>query len=175
MHKIKLIATLLIPVLCIFTLLYAVFTAGGTIEFALIDLDRWFSSRWVDANATAPLSQRLIYTAIWLTPIAFGLFAVWSAIRVMILIRQGILFDDRTSRHIRLAGIGTSASGFADFLANLATPTIMSWTNPGGAEPLRWYFDSEAGGLIVCGGAFYLIGWILTEAKRLADENESFV
>ena len=76
---------------------------------------------------------------------------------------------------MRLAGIGTALSGLTDVVANLFTPQVMSLSNPGGVLPFEWYFDSEPAGLVVCGGGFYLIGWIMTEARRLADENEGFI
>jgi hypothetical protein len=175
MQKIERTATVLIPVLLVFAVLYTVFTAGGTLDFALLDPEKWFSSRWVEPDAPAPLWQRLLYVFVWWLPVAFGLFAVYAALRTVLMIRKGILFDERISWRLRQVGIGTSASGLADFVGNLVSPTLLSLSNPGGPEPISWYFDSEPAGLIVCGGGFYLIGWILAEARRLADENEGFI
>lgn len=175
MQKIERTATALIPVLLIFALLYSFFTAGGTLDFALLDSEKWFTSQWVAPDAPAPQWQRLTYTFVWLLPVGFGLFAVYAALQTVLLVRNGILFDNRISRRLRQVGVGTSASGFADFCGNLLSPTLLSLTNPGGPEPVQWYFDSEPAGLIVCGGGFYLIGWIIAEACRLADENEGFV
>lgn len=175
MQKIQRTATAMIPILLVFAALYVVFTAGEDVKFAFLDRDLWYNSRWVDPASPAPNWQRAVYLAIWLFPVALGLFAVYCALRLVLLIRQGILFDARVSRLLRLAGLGTSGSGLADMIANLITPQVMSWTNPDGPVPFHWFFDSEAAGLIVCGGGFYLIGWILTEARRLADENEGFV
>ncbi len=175
MKKIQGTAAFLIPVLLVFALLYVVFTAGSTLSFALLDSDKWFESPWVDPSAPAPVWQRSVYAVVWLLPVIFGLFAVYAALRAVILIRAGILFDNRVSLRLRQAGLGTSGSGLTDFLATLMSPPLLSWTNPDGPAPIRWYFDSEPAGLIVCGGGFYLIGWIMAEAQRLADENEGFV
>ncbi len=175
MQKIRGTASALIPVLLIFVTLYVYFIGGDTLWFAFLDQNQWYHSGWVHPDAPVPFLQRLIYFIVWITPVAFGVFAVYAALRAMALIRKGILFDERVSLRLRQAGIGTSGSGLADFLANLVTPMMLSWTNPDGPEPIRWYFDSEPAGLIVCGGGFYLIGWILAEARRLADENESFI
>lgn len=175
MQKIKHTATLLIPVLVVFAVLYVVFTAGGTLRFGLFDRDAWFDSHWVAAGAPITLGQRLVYLTVWLLPVAFGLYAVYGALRLSLIVRRGVLFDLRISRYWRQIGLGTSASGLTDFIANLVSPKILSWANPGGAEPFRWYFDSEPAGLIVCGGGFYLVGWMMAEAIRLAEENESFV
>lgn len=175
MKKIQITATALVPVLLVFAVLYVFFTAGSTLEFAFLDREKWYSTGWVAADAPVPDWQRFLYLVVWLTPVATGLVAVLAALRAVLLIRSGILFHERVSRQLRWAGLGTSGSGLTDFLATLFSPTLLSLTNPGGAEPLTWYFDSEPAGLIVCGGGFYLIGWILSEARRLADENEGFI
>lgn len=175
MQKINRTATLLIPVLVIFAVLHVIYTAGSDLNFAFLERDIWYESRWVHPDAPAPNWQRALYLFVWLLPVAFGLFAVYCAIRLVLLIRKGILFDAQVSKLLRYVGIGTSGSGFADFIGNLFNPQIMSLTNRKGPVPFHWYFDSEPAGLIVCGGGFYLIGWILAEARRLADENEGFI
>lgn len=175
MKKIQWTATALIPVLVVFAGLYVVFTAGGDVHFSFVDRELWYESDWVDPDAPVPDWQRALFLLMWLLPVCLGLFAVYSALRIVLLVRRGVLFDARVSRLLRYAGLGTSGSGLADFLANLYTPQVMSLTNPDGPVPFSWYFDSEPAGLIVCGGGFYLIGWILAEARRLADENEGFI
>ncbi|NQX75177.1 MAG: DUF2975 domain-containing protein [Epibacterium sp.] len=175
MRNVHRTATALVPVLLVFAFLYTVFTAGGTLDFALMNPEKWSSSRWVDPDAPSPLWQRLLYISVWWLPVAFGLFAVYAALRTVLMIRNGILFDERVCWRLRQVGIGTTASGFTDLVANLVSPTLLSWNNPSGPEAINWYFDSEPAGLIVCGGGFYLIGWILAEARRLADENDGFV
>jgi hypothetical protein len=175
MQKIKRSTTALIPLLIGFAVLYIYFTAGGTLNFAFLDPDRWYDSGWVDPDAPVPFWQRALYFLVWILPVAFGVYAVICALRMIRLVRRGVLFDAQVSSLLRRAGIGTSGSGLTDFVANLLTPSMLSLTNPGGVEPVRWYFDSEPAGLIVCGGGFYLIGWILAEARRLADENEGFI
>lgn len=175
MYKINRAATILVPILLIFAVLYVVFTAGSTLNFAFLDPERWYESRWVDPDAPAPFWQRGIYFFIWILPVACGLFAVFMALKIVLQLRRGVLFDRNIGKWLRYTGVGTSGSGLADFVANLLTPSILSMSNAQGPEPIRWYFDSEPAGLIVCGAGFYLIGWILVEAKRLSDENKGFI
>lgn len=175
MKKIQMTASLLIPVLVVFAVLYVVFTAGDDLHFAFLDRARWYDSPWVHPQSSGSNWQRGLYLLVWLTPVVLGLFAVYSALQLVFLIRRRILFDTRISKLLRLVGIGTAGSGLADFAGNLITPQIMSLTNPEGPVAFRWYFDSEPAGLVVCGLGFYLIGWIMAEARRIADENEGFV
>jgi NADH:ubiquinone oxidoreductase subunit 5 (subunit L)/multisubunit Na+/H+ antiporter MnhA subunit len=171
-------ATLLLPVLVLFAVLYVVHVAGDTIRFAFLDPDRWHQSEPVHPDAPAPWTLRMVYTFVSLLPVAFGLFAIHAALRMVVLIRGGVLFDDRISRRLRQVGIGTGGSGGADFAANLVSPTILSWANPAkpaGPDRVTWYFDSEPAGLIVCGFGFCMIGWIVSEARKLSDDNEGFI
>lgn len=175
MIKIKTTANLLIPVLLIFAGLYVYFTAIEDVRFAFETRSDWYTSPWVHPTSPAPNWQRGLYVLLWMLPIAFGLFAVGQGLFCLRQVRQGVLFDALVARSIRLIGLGTVGSGLADFFGNLITPQVMSLTNPDGMVPFRWYFDSEPAGLILCGGGFYLIGWILAEARKLADENEGFI
>lgn len=175
MHKIHRTTSLLIPGLIVFAAMYVWFVAGDTLGFALLDKDRWYHSGWVHPDAPVPFAQRLSYFLLWILPVAFGLWAIFAGLRLLILMRRGILFDASVSRELRHVGVGTAASGLFDFIANLIDPTVLSWTNPAGPEPLTWYFDSEPVGLIFCGGGFYLIGWVIAQARAIADENEGFI
>lgn len=175
MQKIQITATLLVPILIVFAVLYVIFTVGGDLQFTFLNRDLWYESDWVDWESPAPNWQRATFLIMWLIPVGLGLLAVYFALRLVLRIRRGILFDAEVGRLLRLVGLGTSGSGLTDFMATLVTPQVLSWTNPDGPVPFEWYFDSEPAGLVVCGGGYYLIGWILAEARRLADENEGFI
>lgn len=175
MTRITSTASTLLPVMGVFLVLYVSLTAGGTLDYALLSPERWLQSPWVEPGAEIATATRIVYAAVWLLPVAAGVVAVLSAVELLSLVRRGVLFDQRIARRFRIAGIGCAASGALDLLANLVTPTILSWHNPSGAFAPSFYFNSEAAGLILCGGGFYLTGWIMAEAIRLKDENEGFV
>ena len=175
MYKIEQTAKLLIPALLVFAAFYLFFVGGGTFTFAFLDNEAWYRTGWVADDAVLTFPQKLLYFAVWISPVIFGLWSVYAAIKMLLLMRTGVLFDARIGRLLRHVGLGTSLSGLTDFCANLVDVSILTLANPNGAEGLRWYFDSEPAGLIMCGGGFYLIGWVLVEARRLADENEGFV
>lgn len=175
MHKIQRTATLLIPILAIFAVLYTTFVLGERLAFTFADDGVWTAQAETASDAKISAIQRSFYLALWSGPILFTLLAVIFALKVLLLIRAGILFDDRIARFLRFMGVGVSGSGIADTLANLFEAKALSWTNPDGPLPIEWYFDSEPAGIILCGGGFYLIGWIMAEAGRVKDEVESFI
>lgn len=175
MDRIRSTAAALLPVMGVFVVLYVSITAMGTLDYALLSPERWLQSRWVEPGAEIATATRIVYAVVWLMPVAAGLVAVLSAIGLLTLVREGVIFDHRIARRFRIAGIACAASGALDLLANLFTPLILSWHNPSGALPPSFYFNSEAAGLILCGGVFYLTGWIMAEAIRLKAENEGFI
>jgi hypothetical protein len=142
MHRIKRTAAILQPMLAIFTVFYIWKTAGGTLDYALLSPDRWQNDYWAHANARIALSTRLVYLAVWLTPIAFGLLAVGTATSLMGLVKNGVLFDRRIAARFRLIGFATAASGAADLVANFFDPMIISWHNPDGALPPTFFLNS---------------------------------
>jgi hypothetical protein len=175
MDRIKRTATILQPMLAIFTLFYIWKTAGSTLDYALLSPERWQNDYWAHADAQIALATRLVYLAVWLTPIAFGLLAVGTSAAMLGLVKTGVLFDTRIAARFRLIGLGTAASGAADLVANYFDPMMISWHNPDGALPPTFYFNSESAGLILCGGGFYLVGWIMAEAIAIARDNEGFI
>jgi hypothetical protein len=175
MTRVRTTATALLPVMGLFLVLYILFTAMGTLDYALLSPDLWLQSPWVEPGAEIATATRFVCAVVWLLPVAAGVLAVLSAIELLSLVRKGVLFDHRIARRFRIAGIACAASGALDLVANLFTPVILSWHNPSGPFGPSFYFNSEAAGLILCGGGFYLTGWIMAEAIRLKDENEGFI
>ena len=94
---------------------------------------------------------------------------------MMGLVQRGVLFDTRIANRFRLIGFATAASGAADLVANFFNPMIISWHNPDGPLHPTFFFNSESAGLILCGGGFYLVGWIMGEAIAIARDNEGFI
>lgn len=175
MERIRSTAAALLPLMGVFVVLYVAITAMGTLDYALLSPERWMQSPWVEPGAEIATATRIVYAVTWLLPVAAGLVAVLSAIALLALVRKGVIFDHRIARGFRIAGTACAASGALDLVANLMTPLILSWHNPSGPFGPGFYFNSEAAGLVLCGGGFYLTGWIMAEAIRLKDENEGFI
>lgn len=175
LHRVTTTANILLPVLAVFAAFYVFVTAWETVNFALLQPHWWLQDEWVDPDAQIATTTRVVYLLMWLLPIALGLFGVAAAVRLLLLVRKGVLFDARVSRGLRLVGFGVGGSGLSDMIADLFTPLVLTWHNATETMAPRFYFDSESAGLIICGGGFYLVGWIMSEAIKLADENEGFI
>jgi len=175
MQRIQYMATALLPVMGVFCLFYIFVTGHDALDQALWSPDRWYESRYADPAAQITAFTRSVAAVLWVLPVIAGLAAVFMAIYVLNLVRQGVLFDERIARGFRFAGLATALSGGLGLLMVCLAPMIFSWHNPSGPLAPRFYFHSDTAGLIVCGAMFWLVGWIMREAIRIANDNEGFV
>ncbi len=175
MERIRNTAATLQPMLVIFALFYLWKTAGGTVDFALLSPELWLNDDRVETGADIAMGTRITYLALWLAPIIFGFLALGIAASLLGLVQQDILFDARIARRFRWVGLAVAASGAADLFANFVTPCVLSWHNSSGVLPPSFYFNSESAGLLLCGGGFYLVGWIMAEAISIAHDNQGFI
>ncbi len=104
-----------------------------------------------------------------------ALAALWVARRLFLGYARGEIFTAAAARRLGaigcllLAGVGTGA--VARTLAVLA----LTWENPPGQRQLALSFSSHDFGLAVLALLLMVVGWVLGEAARLADENRQFV
>lgn len=175
MDKIKRLCT--IALITVVPVMVYSFVSGMSWAFneAILQPERWLSDGWVDPNATIAPTTRGIFLLLWIMAPLFGLFSYGWAIRALLVMRAGHLFDLRTARSIFQVGFWLSMSALAQIVGACLSPMIKSWHNPQGPLPLRFWYSSEVFALVFCGLGFILLGKILQEAIRIARENEEFV
>jgi hypothetical protein len=175
MENVKLTAKVLQPLFAIFAVLYLWFTVSGTLNFALLSPEYWAKNSLVHPDAQIALTTRLTYLVTRLLHVPIGLLAIIMAIGIMRLVQSGLLFDARIANRFRWAGFAVALSSALAWLTGSCIITFITWHNPQGPTPPELYFSIEAAALILCGGGFYLVGWIMGEAITLAHDNEGFV
>lgn len=175
MQRIKTLAGLLMGPALLFGLIYPATELWGTWRYALFEPELWRWNRWFEPGADIATGTRLVYGALWSLPPLFGGLAMAMALGCLQLMRQGILFDARLAARLKAAGACTALSSATNMVMMGLTPTIISWHNPSGVLPPALHYNSETVGLIFCGAGFWLVGWVLAEAIRIARENEQFI
>lgn len=175
MARIQTLARLLLLPTALFGLLYPLHGIWGTWRYAVGQPELWLRNRWFEAGAEIAMATRLGYALLWSIPAVCGGLAMAMGFACLWLIRRGVLFDPRIARRIRWMGAFVALSATTQTAMMALTPTIISWHNPSGPLAPIWRYDSETIGLMFCGAAFWLIGWILAEAIRIADENAGFI
>jgi hypothetical protein len=142
---------------------------------SFLDPQRWLNSSWVEYGAEIAPLTRAVYFSVWFPALLAGIFALLAAGRVAWLFRSGAVFDDRVARGIMWLGLFTIASSAIHIFAACVSPMIVSWHNPSGPLPMRWWYSSSHLSLIFCGLAFLLMGAVMREAIKMARENEEFI
>ena len=175
MQRIQTLAGLLMGPALLFGLLYPATELWGTWRYALFEPGLWNWNRWFEPGAEIATATRLVYGLLWSLPPLFGGLAMAMAFGCLWLMRQGILFDTRLAFRMRALGGFVVLSSVTHQAMMSLTPTIISWHNPSGALPPVLHYNSETLGLIFCGAGFWLVGWVLAEAIRIARENEQFI
>lgn len=126
------------------------------------------------AGALTPLAYWGSFAAAWL-PLSLALATLWLGWRLFRGYAQGEIFTRPAAR--RLGGIGRLllATVAAGVVARTLSVLALTWENPPGQRQLAVSLSSTDFGLAVLGLLLTVVGWVLAEAARLADENRLFV
>lgn len=135
----------------------------------------WHEDIWVHPEAVISLTTRWFFFGVWLPVVLFGLWCLFSGGRLLWLLQKGVVFDARVAQLLMSLGSGLIANALCTMLAGSLSPMIRSWHNPEGALPLRFWYTTELGGLILCGLAFLMVAAIMRESIRISRENEGFI
>lgn len=137
--------------------------------------DRIFQTGVVEDVTLITTTQRVIYFAILQLSSVFGLLAVYNALRWCYFGLVGVYIAHAPLGAIRNVGFWTILSIASSVLAPVVIRPLLSWNNPSGLIGPVLYFHSTELFLGLCGFAFLIIGWVLSQALKLKEENEAFV
>jgi hypothetical protein len=175
MTKIRNMSTMAMILIAPFLIYYPYKAFEWQLNMSFLDPERWLNSGWVEAGAEIAPFTRVVYFLVWSPAVLAGILSLLTAGRVAWFFRNGVLFDDRVAQAIMWVGRFTIASSGIHILAACVSPLIVSWHNPSGPLPLRFWFSSAHCSIIFCGMAFLLLGAVMREAIKMARENEEFV
>lgn len=176
MRRIRKLSTIAMIALLPMTIYYLYDGLSWNLELSFLDPYRWVrNDRWVDPSAEIAMRTRIVFFIIWLIPTVAGTISYLFAFSMLILLRRGVVFDQRIAGRLTWMGALTSFSGFSAVFAGSVSPMIRSWHNADGPLPLRLWLDTGNIGFGFCGLAFIFLGLVMREAIRIARENEEFV
>ncbi len=89
--------------------------------------------------------------------------------------RQGEILTAICALHIKGIGQGLVAGAALGVIANSLQIVILTWANPPGQRVLAIGIETDTIGFLLSGALMILIGRVMAEAARVADENRSFV
>lgn len=107
-----------------------------------------------------------------------GVAAIWTLLAARRLFRRfaaGEVLTPAVAGGLGRVGAGLLAIAALGLVARPLQTVLASLGNPPGSRVLALSIESPDLGLLLSGGLMTVIGWILAEAARIADENRRFV
>ena len=157
---------------------------GALSEIALAWV--WLSPSWITKYVAphAGVDPALVHVdwtvqaagfAVSMVPLGVLLYALHQAYGLFDSYRRGELFPDSAPRRLRRIGLAMLALAVLRPISAAALSAVLTFANPPGQKLLVIGFSVEDYMIAVFGGLLMAIGHVMTEARRLADDNSQIV
>ncbi len=108
-------------------------------------------------------------------PVSLLVYAMWRISRLFACYERGRIFAPAAARHIRAAGAALAANGGLSVPVHTLAVLLLTHDNAPGKRMLTIEVSSTSYATLLFGGLLIVIGWVMHEAARVADENRQFV
>jgi len=160
-------------------------TAGliGCVGFgaAILAVPAWFDTMVMLANrevtvvaGITPIKRDLL-RVLYCLPLAVTLCGLWNVRMLFGCYARGEVFSPAPAAFIRNLGLVMLASVGVSLLMPIAGSLLLTYDNPAGSRQLSIGVSSDTYMLVLLGGLFLVIGWVMREAARISEENSRFV
>lgn len=141
--------------------------------FDATHLRETYASLTIPAHITLPVWSALYATAV--VSIALVTLALWNMRALLSLYAIGDVLGAGAALRIRRIGHCLLALAVWSVLSHTLDVAALTWNNPPGTRSLSVAFSNSDLFLFLAAGLMSVIGWAMSEAARVADENRSFV
>ncbi len=108
-------------------------------------------------------------------PMGLLVYAMWRISRLFACYERGRIFAPVAAGHIRAAGTALAGSGGLSIPINTLAVLLMTYDNAPGKRMLEISISSTNYATLLFGCLLIVIGWVMHEAARVADENRQFI
>ncbi|MGL4319925.1 MAG: DUF2975 domain-containing protein [Paracoccaceae bacterium] len=149
--------------------------AGGLL--ALLNHPEWAEGLFAGLPAVTAFSAPKVglAAAMGLLALIPALYALLHMRRLFRLYLAGQVLTAPAARHIRQIGLALVTIGCTGPLIPTLQTLIMTADNPAGQRMLQISLSSDNLGFLLAGGLLTVVGWAMTEAARVAEDNQGFV
>lgn len=119
-------------------------------------------------------ARGLTRMAILLPGIA-GLGVLFTLYRLMTHYASGDIFGRHSARLLRNLGTWSLSMGLLQVISASLSVTALTMGNPPGRRLISISFSFENYTVLILSGLILVVGWVMVEAARLAQENQEFV
>lgn len=121
------------------------------------------------------LGQRLLATALAVLPVlplSWGLLRLAAALEAF---RQGRPFGFVAATGMRDFAVGVLVCTLFKLVSGVLMSVVLSWNAPAGQKQLAISVSSDMLLMLLVSAVLTLVGWALTEAAAIAEENAQFI
>jgi len=125
--------------------------------------------------AQAPLGFRTVALVCALASTGFSVWALWSLRRLFLLYAGREVFSHHALRMLNYVAVALFASVVVGFVMQAPITLLLSWNLGAGHRAISLGLNNHDIGALFLSGTVLVIARVMAEARRMADENESFV
>ena len=122
-----------------------------------------------------PFYLRATSFAIALVPLGIYTFVLVQTRALFRGYAQGEIFTFAAAKRLRTIGCALVLGVPAGVVAGMLVSVVLTAANPAGQRQLSISFGSAEFSALVFGGLLLVIGWVMAEAARLAEENRQYI
>ena len=126
-------------------------------------------------NANVPLSFRLAALACEAAPTAFVIWALWSLRQLFLRYAAGDVFSNGALRLLHHVAVAIFAQVIVAFIAQGPVTFLLTYPLGHGHRSISLSLGSDDVFSLFMAGVVLVIARVMAVARRMADENESFV
>ncbi|MBL0088647.1 MAG: DUF2975 domain-containing protein [Ideonella sp.] len=174
------------PGLLVLTKIVRILTVLGAAALCVVPAAFWLTRDWVLArggiisgigNHPMALDERamLLGALSSLPGVALGLYALWQLWCLFGEYSEGLVFGQAAQKHLRRFAWGILLMALATPFLRAAMGVALTLGNPPGQRLLALGFGWDDYVSILTGAVLLAVATVMTEAVRLAEENDGFV
>ncbi len=126
-------------------------------------------------NAGVPLTFRLAALAFQAAPTAFVMWALWSLRQLFLRYATGDVFSNQTLRLLHHVAVAIFAQVIVAFVIQAPVTFLLTYPLGHGHREISLSLGSDDVFSLFMAGVVLVIARVMAVARRMADENESFV
>ncbi len=128
-------------------------------------------------GVVGPVSDGVVYgmLAVTFVSVAVAEFTLWQVYLLLRSYGRAETLTAGCARQLRRIGFGMVSIAIAGVVGASAGSVILTSGNPEGQRALAISIGSNDVWVLLMGGLFIVIGWVMGDAVRIADENKGFV
>lgn len=108
-------------------------------------------------------------------PTALSIWGLWNALNLFLGYKEGAVFTEIAGRRLKYMGVALAMTPPAQIVMTAATSVLLTMHNQAGQRQLTISMTETHLVVGVAGAMLLVIGWVLTEAARLAEDNRQIV